>query len=156
MTSGEIKAHLRLRKAVPTDIDGIKKVVDTVKHELGFVTRPALLESVKRREVYLAFIDSEVVGVIHYRHRRDGQTTLYHLAVIAAQRHYGIGRRLVNAMQGDAKRAGQTSLLLKCPVDLPANNFYHALGFDLLTSQDGKSRRLNVWHKRLTTETQQK
>lgn len=147
MTSGEIKVPLRLKKALLTDIDGIKKVVDTLKHELGFVTRPALIESIHRREVYIAVIGSEIVGVIHYRHRKDGQTTLYHLGVTQSQRHIGIGRRLVAAMQRDAKRIGQSSLLLKCPVDLPANQFYQALGFELLAVEEGKTRKLHVWRK---------
>lgn len=147
MTSGEVKAPLRLRKALLTDIDGIKKVVDSLKHELGFVTRPALLESIERREIYLALVTGQIIGVIHYRHRKDGQTTLYHLGVIETERYRGVGRRLVMAMQRDAMRVGQTSLLLKCPIDLPANTFYQALGFDLWAIEDGKSRRLNVWRK---------
>jgi N-acetylglutamate synthase-like GNAT family acetyltransferase len=150
MTSGEAKTPLRLKKALLTDIDGIKKVVDTLKHELGFVTRPALIESIYRREVYIAVMDGEIVGIIHYRHRKDGQTTLYHLGVAKSQRYLGIGRRLVAAMQRDAKRIGQSSLLLKCPVDLPASQFYQALGFELLAVEDGKTRKLQVWRKMLT------
>lgn len=149
MISGEAKILVRLKKSLLTDIDEIKNLLDTLKYELGFVTRPALIESIRRREVYIAVVNGEIVGVIHYRHRKDGQTTLYHIAVAESQRNKGIGRRLVSAMQKDARRIGQNSLFLKCPIDLPANHFYEAVGFTLLTIEEGKNRKLQVWRKEL-------
>jgi len=149
MTSGETKLSFKVRKACINDLNSIKKLVDANKHELGFVTRPALIESIERKEIYIAIQLEEVIGVIHYRHRRDGQTTLYHLVVKVESRQVGVGKRLVSAMQRDARKIGQIFILLKCPVDLSANQFYAKCKFELTATEKGKSRFLNTWQKSL-------
>jgi N-acetylglutamate synthase-like GNAT family acetyltransferase len=138
-----------LRKACERDLASIKPLLDAHRHELGFVIRPALQKRIQADEVLVACDivgDVEtIIGVMAYHHRRDEQTTLYHIVVAPAWRKRGIGRRLIQALQQEAQRQGKHHIQLKCPCDLPANNFYPRLGFQLHEVQDGRKRALNVW-----------
>ena len=44
---------------------------------------------------------------------------------------------------------GQTAVRLKTPADIPANRFYKALGFQLINTEPGRHRPINVWEIRL-------
>jgi N-acetylglutamate synthase-like GNAT family acetyltransferase len=135
-----------IRRASADDLDAIKALCDAHRLELGFVMRPALIESIARGEVLVAFQPGgRIVGLVDFHHRRDQQTTLYHLAVNAIARGHGIGRELVEALRADAKANGKQIIRLKCPVTLAANGFYARVGFTLLTTEPGKTRALNIW-----------
>ncbi len=146
LTSGN---ETHIRPASLEDIDGIKQLADAHKHELGFLRRPALLEAIARGELLVAQNGSDIVGFVEYRHRRDQQTSLYNVVVHASQRGRGIGRRLVLAVEEAARSRGKSVVRLKCPEDLPANEFYAQLGYEKRDVESGKLRRLNVWQKRL-------
>jgi GNAT superfamily N-acetyltransferase len=90
------------------------------------------------------------VGFVEYRHRRDQQTTLYNVVVHPKHRKYGVGRQLVMNLEQEAREKGKLWVLLKCPVDLEANNFYEHIGYNKVDVERGKSRRLNIWQKKLT------
>ncbi len=136
---------IKIRKAKPDDLDAIKSLVDSHKHELGFVLRPALMQSIDRDEIFVANGGETVVGILEYHHRLDQQTTIYHLVVVPELRRQGVGRRLIEALKEEAKEYGKSYILLKCPEDLEANNFYKRIGFQLTTIEDGHQRNLNVW-----------
>lgn len=137
---------VRVLKAVPSDIDAIKSLVDNYKHELGFVLRPALLESIHRGEVFVATTGCEtLVGLVEYHHRRDEQTTIYHIVVSDEWRRRGVGNKLLAALKEESRDKNKSHILLKCPVDLPANDFYSRMGFQLIAVKNGRSRKLNVW-----------
>jgi ribosomal protein S18 acetylase RimI-like enzyme len=139
-----------IRKAVRSDLDEIKTLADAHKRELGFTLRPTLAESIARGEVFVAADDADLIGFVDYRHRKDEQTTLYHLVVSPEWRQRGVGRGLIEALQTEATERGKDYILLKCPEDLPANAFYQKLGFELTTSENGRSRKLNVWRLTLS------
>jgi len=113
-----------IRKARIGDLDGIKVISDAYKNELGFVLRPALAESIKREEVFVAMNASRIVGFVEYHHRQDCQTTLYHIAVLIEKRCQNVGRALLDALCEEARNRGKTSIQLKCPQGIPANTFY--------------------------------
>jgi ribosomal protein S18 acetylase RimI-like enzyme len=140
-----IKNNFTIRKAVQSDLDEIKNLADAHKYELGFILRPALVESITRDEIFVATNDAGLVGFVDYRHRRDIQTTLYHLVVASEWQRRGVGRRLIEALQIEAVERDKQYILLKCPEDLPANTFYSKLGFELVTRENGQHRKLNVW-----------
>ncbi len=127
------------------DIDQIKRIADAHKKELGFVRRPSLLESISRSELLVAKLDSAVVGFVEYRHRKDGQTTLYNIAVVPKYTRHGVGQKLVRALVNESAGLGKTCVCLKCPQDLPSNKFYENLGFQLQQTEPGKYRQLNIW-----------
>jgi len=136
---------IKIRKAKPVDLDAIKSLVDSHKHELGFVLRPALMKSIDRSEVFVANGGKTIVGVLDYHHRLDQQTTIYHFVVAPQLRRQGVGRLLVEALKEEAKEYGKSHILLKCPEDLESNDFYGRVGFQLTAIENGRQRRLNVW-----------
>lgn len=144
MTSGTNESVV-VRKATPADLDAIKIIADAHRHELGFVLRPALAESIGRDEVLVAENHQGLIGFVEYHHRRDTQTTLYHVAVIPRYRRQGIGRMLVNALCVEAESLGKRMIRLKCPADLPARSFYACLGFEMLKEEQGNGRPLLIW-----------
>ena len=139
------EAQTSIRLARASDLDAIKRLADAERPALGFVRRPALAESIARDEVLVAEQAGAVVGFVEYHQRRDGQVTLYHIAVTAERRGEGVGRALIDGLRTAATAAGATPIALKCPVDLPANAFYRACGFALREVAAGRARPLNVW-----------
>jgi len=152
MTSGSSE-HFIIRQATPEDLGVIKHLADQHKKELGFVLRPALEKAITDQELLVAQVEDQVVGFVHYHHRRDGQTTLYHIVVDTNFRSQGIGKALVDALTLEAKRHGKRQILLKCPVDLAANSFYQRIGFSLLRDEEGNRRRLRVWGTQVSDST---
>ena len=134
-----------IRKATQSDLGQLKSLVDRHKHELGFVLRPALLQSIQRDEVFVAVSDGLMIGLVEYHHRRDEQTTVYHIVVADEWRRQGVGGQLLTALQEESRRKSKRHILLKCPFDLSANAFYGETGFQLAASENGHSRKLNVW-----------
>lgn len=143
MTSG--KSEIVIRSAATTDLDAVKCLADEYRYELGFVLRPALAKSIEQSELLVAENSKGIVGFVEYHHRRDEQTTLYHIAVQHDHRQLNIGRQLVEALLSEARQHGKSRIQLKCPVDLEANEFYERLGFTRVEVQPGKGRSLVVW-----------
>lgn len=141
---------INVRKATENDIEAIKEIADAHRHELGFVLRPALLEAIARAEVFVAQHQTNIIGFIEYRHRRDEQTTLYNIVVKESFRSKEAGRQLMNKLENEATERKKSFILLKCPRDLPANAFYEHLGYQKVKEEKGKARRLNIWQKHLT------
>jgi len=109
------------------------------RDELGFVNRAQVREGdlvVERR-------GGDVVGALLGNHcvRKD-QSTVYELAVHPNQRRQGIGRSLIKQF---AAESPHDRLVAKCPVDLPANEFYRQTGWSQIRTAAGKKRALNVW-----------
>ncbi len=145
-----VNENFAIRTATLAALDAIKVIADTHRRELGFVLRPALAESIKRKEVLVAENSAGLIGFVEYHHRRDEQTTLYHIAVVPDHRLQGVGRALIEALRNEALARKKQTILLKCPVDLPAQDFYAQLGFDSLGQESGKKRSLIVWALALT------
>lgn len=149
MTSGSSRRFF-IRKATSEDLDVVKQLADQHRAELGFVLRPALEKSITEQELLVAQVERHVVGFVHYHHRRDHQTTLYHIAVNANFRGQGIGKALIDALALESKQHGKQQILLRCPIDLTANSFYKRIGFSLLRDEDGNQRKLKVWRTLVT------
>lgn len=134
-----------IRTATFADLDAVKSIADAHRHELGFVILPSLREQIERGQMLVAMDRDEIVGFVDYHHRRDGQITLYHIAVEPEARTRGIGRALLDTLLQVARQAGSTRIVLKCPVDLQANQFYGQYGFQLVETLNGRKRALNEW-----------
>jgi GNAT superfamily N-acetyltransferase len=136
---------ITVRKATSADLHQIKRLADSHRHELGFVLLPALAKSIGRDELLVAVNSSALVGFVEYHHRRDAQTTLYHLVVDSEHRGLGIGRSLVETLVSEARKAGKSRIQLKCPADLKANSFYARVGFSRAGTKSGRKRELVLW-----------
>lgn len=151
MISG--RTEMMVCKATEDDLNVIKLLADAHRQELGFLRRPTLWEAIKRDEIIIALNGQHVIGFVHYHHRRDLQTTLYSVVVAPTHRLNGIGRSLVCSLKAEAQTLGKQAIVLKCPTELPANDFYLRLGFKLLREETGKQRSLNVWQMSPLGET---
>jgi N-acetylglutamate synthase-like GNAT family acetyltransferase len=144
MTSGKSNSWF-IRTATLSDLDAVKHIADSHRKALGFVLRSSLAESIQRGELLVAEGNGRVVGFVEYHLRRDKQVTLYHIAIASDEYRQGIGQALFYSLRKESESNGGTRILLKCPVDLEANQFYQSLGFDLVDIQNGRKRPLNVW-----------
>lgn len=142
MTSGN---NLEIRKAAPADLAAVKRLADAHRHELGFVLLPSLRERIDQGEMLVAERGSKFIGFVDYHRRKDGQITLYHIAVEPGMQQQGIGRALIDALREVARETDCSQIALKCPTDLQANEFYQRYGFQLNEIQDGRKRPLNLW-----------
>lgn len=118
-----------IRKAAEDDLDGIKNLADAHRHELGFVLRPALGRGIAGGESLVAVDQGNLIGFADYHHRRDGQTTLYHLCVIPEYRRQGVGTSLMEALRLEALAHGRRTIRLKCPAEPPSQQFLQKHGF---------------------------
>lgn len=86
-------------------------------------------------------------GICHWHLRRDKQITIREIIVLPKQRGKGIGARILDELkQVDSAE----SIFAKCPVDLPANDWYRHRGFELeATSTTRSGRELNHWRLRI-------
>lgn len=135
-----------IRKANSDDITSLKVLVDQHRYQLGFVLKSALQTSIDRSELFVAVDKNDsLLGFVQYRQRKDGQTTLYNIVVNQEFRGEGIGQNLINALVNEVKESGQKVIMLKCPVDLPSNDFYRLYGFKLVSVEEGKKRPLQIW-----------
>ena len=104
-----------------------------------------LNESNERGELLLV-----LHGMCHFHVRRDGQLTIREIVVQRGHQGHGIGRGMVQKLAVLGLEAGASSIFAKCPVDLPANGWYEAVGFTLEGTETTPSgRRLNLWRMAL-------
>lgn len=130
--------------AVGKDLPRIKALADAHRQELGFVNRATLESAINSKEIF-----NLPYGFLHFHHRRDNISTLYHLCVSRERRRQGVGRSLVSAWEEHSRKCGINLLRLKCPLDLEANGFYSRLAFSRVDIEPGKHRPLVVWQKKL-------
>lgn len=123
-----------VRLAMMSDIDTIKETAKKMVKEVGFILRPALVEAVKRQEL---LYDDLTASFCHYHTRRDGVSVIYEICVPVEHRGKGIAKTMINMIP--------TPVRLKCPVDNESNGFYKYIGFELLGTEPGKKRMLNIW-----------
>jgi ribosomal protein S18 acetylase RimI-like enzyme len=138
-----------VRFATEEDVPAVKAMADRHRYELGFVPTAALVEAARERRLLVAVLDEKVVGFVHFRCCRDGHATIYEIAVLSEHRRRGVGRALVEAVSQEAIQRGCVVLQLKCPIDLPANEFYRRVGFTEAGIEEGRRRPLRLWQKRL-------
>jgi ribosomal protein S18 acetylase RimI-like enzyme len=146
---------VEVRLAKKRDLKAVKKLADGHRRELGFVRLPTLQQAVNERRIFVALLNpspasrpsSRIIGFVHFRCCKDGHATIYEIAVAPEWRGNGVGKALVQAVINEAKKQGCSVLRLKCPVDLPANGFYHRLGFVRIgiETPDGNRRPLAIW-----------
>jgi N-acetylglutamate synthase-like GNAT family acetyltransferase len=141
--------RVEYRSATRIDVPSIKALADAHRLELGFVLRPVILASADAHSVIVALSKGEVIGFVRFHHRRDGITTIYEVCVDATRRMQGIGRRLVDVLRSKAKTLGHSSMKLKCPEGVAANEFYACIGMTHTSIEKGRRRRLMVWRQAL-------
>ena len=113
-TQGELDDALQVRIAVFVDEQGVPREAEIDEHE-------ALSEHIV---VYNA--DKLPVGAGRLR-IVDGVAKLERICILAAYRQYGLGRKIVAALEGIASGKGLTTA--KLHGQSQAEHFYHKLGY---------------------------
>ncbi|NJR17207.1 MAG: GNAT family N-acetyltransferase [Calothrix sp. CSU_2_0] len=134
--------------ATEKDLPFVKALADAHRHEIGFVNTATLAEAIAHKEILCTSH-----GFLHFHHRRDRISTLYHLCVSPSHRRQGVGLKLIRAWEEYSGKSGIKTLRLKCPLDLEANGFYCRIGFSRVNLEAGVKRSLVVWHKKLVSAT---
>ena len=78
-------------------------------------------------------------GFCHWHLRRDRQITIREIIVLPECQRQGIGTAMLEQLK---QIPGAVSIFAKCPFDLDANNWYHALGF---TDEGIETTRTGRW-----------
>ncbi len=133
-----------VKVATAFDLAFIKALADVHRHEVGFIKQATLEVALAHQEILCT-----PQGFLHFHHRRDRISTLYHICVSPHYRRQGVGSLLLSAWEENSRNSGITTLRLKCPLDLPANGFYYRMGFSRVSIDPGKKRSLVVWEKKL-------
>lgn len=138
-----------IRLAEADHLLAAKRLADQYKQELGFINRAILQKAIETRALLVALPGGEqageVAGLVHFYVRRDQVITLYSIAVASAYQGKGLGHQLFAELVNQARVHQKSEIRLKCPVELPANDFYARLGLQLAAHETGKHRALNVW-----------
>lgn len=95
----------------------------------------ALTEAADRGELILV-----PDGLCRWHRRRDGVVVVREVVVLPFRRRTGLGRRLVAEVR---ERNPGATLRARCPAGLPANGFWAALGFRLVSAGE-----VNLWESR--------
>jgi GNAT superfamily N-acetyltransferase len=100
----------------------------------------ALAEAADHEELLLV-----TGGLCRFHPRRDGIVTIRELLVLPAMRREGIGRALVEEVQ---RRHPEAILRAVCPINYPANGFWHHIGFKAMTKGTGLTE---IWERHPST-----
>lgn len=129
-----------LREATEDDINKVANIAKQNRKWLGFVMNVALIESVKKKSLYVYEENNEIIGFAHFHKRLDGWTTLHEIAVAKDHQHKGIGQQLLSVLE--------TPVRLKTTIDNEnAVTFYKKFGFEHTRNEQGKKRELMVFEK---------
>lgn len=129
----------------PTPAD---QLAGELRRELG---RPRTRQAAQSGELYVHRDEAgEVIAFATYHLRRDGQLTIYTIGVAPAHQRQGVGRTAAEKLI--AMHPQTTSVVARCPVHLPANKFWAALGFSQVGLEVAKGHAktpLIVWRKNI-------
>lgn len=135
-----------VRVASLVDVPSIKKIADANKTALGFMPKSKIDEATQQKRILVLLAEEELIGFVIFRHRKtDNQTTLSDICVIEAHRGFDGGRLLIESLIKNCVELGRSFIRLKCPVNLPSNQFYEKVGFKYIGVEKGKHRPLNIW-----------
>ena len=133
------------------DVPQCKEIANRHRGEIGFLPSAVFLDAAKNgRLLILKNAENRVLGFLRFNHRvRGNESALYDVCVESNSQRQGLGRLLVLEFIEKCRVVGRTSIVLRCPENLPANVFYLQLGFVQSEIYDGKRRRLIVWRMSL-------
>ncbi|NJK81430.1 MAG: GNAT family N-acetyltransferase [Chloroflexaceae bacterium] len=140
-----------VRSAELNDIPTCKAIADAHREALGFIVSASFADAIRRNQLLVADRAGKVVGFVRYNHRiRGNETALYDICVADSAQRQGVGRLLVAALSASCRLHGRHTIVLRCPENLPANEFYSHIGFQRINVEPGRRRPLVLW--RLTLQ----
>lgn len=137
-----------------TDLRYIEHLARSNYEAIGFIPRPKLAEYAARGQILMAEENDESAGFLVFG---AGWPTLriYQACIQYDARRREHGASLVARLITEAQRRGCHLISLWCADDLPANEFWQALGFRKVGTRPGgkaRGRLHNQWVLSVTTE----
>jgi ribosomal protein S18 acetylase RimI-like enzyme len=111
-----------IRLATEEDLDFL------VEHD-RHLTRSAMLDKVRRDEVYLVVQESEPIGWARYNLFWDLVPFLTNIHILQNHRRRGFGTQLIRHWEGQMKGQGFTFVLTSTQADEDAQFFYRKVGY---------------------------
>lgn len=127
-----------IRVANTFDVNAILDIAGQYKQELGYINPAALREHVANGTVHVADYQGFVIGFVDYHTRKDGWSTVYHIATLPAYQGKSVGRYLLYSVPPPIR--------LKVTEDNEsAIRFYKNAGMRWIDVEVGKTRGLLVF-----------
>jgi ribosomal protein S18 acetylase RimI-like enzyme len=128
-----------LREAAEADVAGLVALLIAAFEEYrGRLDPPSgahnetekqLRDTLRRAHAVLAHVGAEIAGCVFYAPKRN-YVDLFRLAVLPAYRRRGIGRALIEYVEGRALALGIPCVQLGVRIALPANRaYYERMGY---------------------------
>lgn len=129
-------------------VEEVYPVFNEHTEELGFISKVQIEQAEERDQLYVRRNDDdEVVAAAIIRHCvNKPQTTLQDIATKEEARGMGLAKDIIEEAAEDSTHP---YMYARCPVDLPSNNFYEKMGWELVETEEGKNRDLNLWRLEL-------
>ena len=132
-------------------VDGLQK---KNAEALSFYPRQVFEREQQKGRLFLGMLNGEPCGYLYVG--AQGIDVKCHQVCIqydARRRLYGAA--IVSVMEQYAEEGRAASITLRCGFDLDANDFWKAMGYNVIAHHLGGARRMrtiNVWRKQLTPE----
>ena len=122
------------------DLRYIEHLAKSNYEAIGFIPRPRLQEYAARGQILMAQENDESAGFLVFG---AGWPTLrvYQACVQYDARRREHGVALVDRLTAEAQRRGCHFISLWCADDLPANEFWSAVGFQRIATRAGGTKR---------------
>lgn len=146
MTDATLLGRLRIRIGTPDDAERCQQIARQWRDELPFVMLPALREAAARKQLFIADVDGQIAGFVHWYARKDGINTIHEITVDRDHLQGGIGRALLYSVP--------CPIRLKCKADNDrANRFYANAGMQQEgTETTRKGTPLIIWRLNILAE----
>jgi hypothetical protein len=139
--------------ATPADLKFLVHLQQKFSNAVGFLPVQALIEYVDKKLVGVAHENGQPCGYVLGRPAYRYQPLLRPItqaavAMDAQRRRHGLA--LIDRMHNRAYQAGQVAMQAICRVDLEANDFWAAAGFEPIVELDranARGEKLIVWRK---------
>lgn len=130
------------RMAVIDDLAKIKELADKNKQYLGFLQRGKIEDGINKKKLLVVFDENKLIGFVIFnptkRGVNSGYTVIYDICVDQHYRSENIGKTFVDILPKPIR--------LKSTIDNEiANLFYAKNGFEIISIENGKNRKLNLW-----------
>jgi hypothetical protein len=138
----------------PLMIDYIDSLQRKNAECLAFYPRQVFERECENGRLFLSLLNNQPCGYIYVgAHGQDVKCHQVCIQYDARRKLYGA--HLVGAVENYALEGQAASITLRCGFDLDANNFWKALGYNVIAIFDGgvrRMRKINVWRKQISPE----
>ena len=126
-----------VRLALYKDIPAIEQIAKENADQLGFLMRVIIKEKIKKNNLYV-YDDGVIKGFVLFNITKKGYITVNDLCTAKEYRGQGIACKLM-------ERVNRAVIILKVTEENPANEFYKKIGGQLIRTEPGKKRKVNVY-----------